>query len=140
MVDSLRFDYIQPPNASGETYPRPYIPITLIRDSLSLQAVGLLDSGADVNVLPYHIGVALGAIWENQRMIAGLSGNLARYEARGIILTAKLREFEEVRLAFAWLRANTIPLILGQTNYFTEYNVCFFSSQGFCEIKPTLSQ
>lgn len=138
MVESLRFTYIQAAGTVGGTFLRPFVPITLTNLDRTTQTIGLLDTGADVNVLPYHVGLALGAIWENQRVVAGLSGNLARYEARGIILTAILGEFEEVRLAFAWIRAETIPLILGQTNFFAEFDVCFFSSKGFCEIKPTM--
>ncbi|WP_152540390.1 hypothetical protein [Aphanizomenon flos-aquae] len=38
---------------------------------------GLLDTGSSVNVLPYEMGLALGAVWENQRLSLPLGGNLA---------------------------------------------------------------
>jgi len=42
--------------------------------------MGLLDTGASVNVLPYNVGVQLGASWEEQRFSVTLAGNLARKE------------------------------------------------------------
>jgi len=42
--------------------------------------MGLLDTGASVNVLPYNVGVQLGASWEEQRFCVTLAGNLARNE------------------------------------------------------------
>ncbi len=48
----------------GEAGFRPYLPITLSHQNQSLEARGLLDTGATVNVLPYQLGLELGAIWE----------------------------------------------------------------------------
>jgi hypothetical protein len=44
----------------------PYIPLTLTLGDRSLEVTALLDTGANVNVLPYEIGLQLGAVWENQ--------------------------------------------------------------------------
>ncbi|MEH1937432.1 MAG: hypothetical protein V7L14_27740 [Nostoc sp.] len=33
---------------------------------LRIAAIALLDTGASVNVLPYEIGLQLGAIWQEQ--------------------------------------------------------------------------
>lgn len=97
---------------------------------------GLVDSGADVNVLPYRTGVDLGAMWDEYATVVELSGNLANYEAHGIILTARVGEIAPIRLAFAWTRAENVPLVLGQVNFFTEFNVCFYRSQGVFEVNP----
>ena len=76
-------------------------------------------------VLPYPLGIEMGAVWEEQKVAIELSGNLARYEARGMILTATVGQFEPVRLAFAWTRSEEVPLLLGQANFFAEFDVCF---------------
>jgi hypothetical protein len=66
-----------------------------------------------------------------------VSGNLGRYDARGIVLDVAVGSPPPpVRLAFAWTRAEHVPLILGQVNYFAEFDVCFFRSLGFLEIRP----
>jgi len=40
--------------------------------------MGLQDRGASVNVLPYNVGVQLGASWEKQRFSVTLAGNLRK--------------------------------------------------------------
>ncbi|WP_375513712.1 hypothetical protein [uncultured Nostoc sp.] len=40
-------------------------------------AIALLDTSASVNVLPYEIGLQLGAVWQEQTVPIQLSGNLA---------------------------------------------------------------
>ncbi|MCL0061122.1 hypothetical protein M1N88_04600 [Dehalococcoidia bacterium] len=79
---------------------------------MSLSASGLLDTGATVNVLPYEIGRQLRAIWDRQTTPLRLTGNLARFEARALIVSATVGEFAPVRLAFAWTRASNVPRII----------------------------
>lgn len=42
----------------------PTIPIALSHAGFSVSANALLDTGSTVNLLPYDIGLQLGAIWE----------------------------------------------------------------------------
>ncbi|MEG4392597.1 retroviral-like aspartic protease [Microcoleus sp. BROC3] len=114
----------------------PYRPLTLTYQNRSVEVMGLLDTGSSVNVLPYNVGVQLGAIWEEQRFSVTLAGNLASAEMKGLLVLAKVGDFEPVQLAFAWTRLNNIPIILGQTNFFTEFDVCFYGSQLAFEVCP----
>jgi hypothetical protein len=98
--------------------------------------MGLLDTAATVNVLPYDTGLQLGAIWDQQTVPVRLTGNLANQEARGLLLTATVGKFPPVRLAFAWTKNNAVPLLLGQVNFLMEFDVCFFRSQLRFEVKP----
>jgi Aspartyl protease len=95
----------------------PTIPITLSYTDFSVAANALLDTGSTVNLLPYDIGLQLGATWEEQTIRLPLAGNLARVEARGIFVHLQIGNLEPVRLAFAWAQASQVPLILGQTNF-----------------------
>jgi len=65
-----------------------------------------------------------------------LTGNLAQQEARVLIMTGTVSNFPSVQLAFAWTKSDDIPLILGQVNFFMEFDVCFYRSQSAFEIKP----
>jgi hypothetical protein len=87
----------------------PAIPITLSHAGFSVFANALLDTGSTVNLLPYDIGLQLGAIWEEQTVRLPLAGNLARVEARGLFVYVKIGNFEPVRLAFAWTEASHVP-------------------------------
>jgi hypothetical protein len=73
--------------------------------------------------------------WEQQTVAVQLSGNLAASEARALVLTGKVGEFAPVRLAFAWTRSNNVPVILGQVNFFMEFDVRFYRSRLLFEIR-----
>jgi Aspartyl protease len=107
----------------------PMIPITLSHAGFFVAANALLDTGSTVNLLPYDIGLQLGAIWAEQTVRLPLAGNLTRVEARGLFVQMQIGNLEPVRLAFAWAQAAQVPLILGQTNFFREFDVCFQRSQ-----------
>ena len=111
----------------------PTIPVILSYADSSVSANALLDTGSTVNVLHYDIGLQLGAIWDNQTVRLPLAGNLAKVEARGLFVQVQIGNLEPVRLAFAWVEASNVPLILGQTNFFREFDVCFERSE--CKIK-----
>jgi hypothetical protein len=112
----------------------PTIPIKLSYADFSVSANALLDTGSTVNLLPYDIGLQLGAIWEEQTIRLPLAGNLARVEARGLFVHIQIGNLEPVRLAFAWAQASQVSLILGQTNFFREFDVCFQRSRRTSEI------
>lgn len=114
----------------------PTIPIALSYSDFTVSANALLDTGSTVNLLPYDIGLQLGAIWEEQTIRLPLAGNLARVEARGIFVHIQIGNLEPVRLAFAWAQASQLPLILGQTNFFREFDVCFQRSRRTITIMP----
>jgi hypothetical protein len=78
----------------------------------------------------------LGAVWEEQTVPLRLTGNLAHYEARALLVFATVGRFPPVRLAFAWTLADEVPLILGQMNFFMEFDVCFYRSRQFFEVRP----
>ena len=99
----------------------------------------MLDTGSTVNVLPYEIGLTLRAVWERQRLSFSLGGNLARFEARALVLMAYVEQFPTVELAFAWTRDRNAPLILGHMNFFLAFDVCFYRSELAFEISPKIA-
>ena len=112
----------------------PYLPLKLNYQNNSADLIGILDTGASVSVLPYKVGKELGAVWENQTVKLNLTGNLAQFEARAIVVSAEIGQFSPVDLAFAWTLNDNVPVILGQVNFFLEFDVCFFASEMFFEI------
>jgi hypothetical protein len=136
MPETKRFPYTVSDSDLGVASLMPYLPITLASGQKTAHISALVDSGATVNVLPPAAGLQLGLVWEEQETAITLSGNLARLEARGILLAAEVSGFPPIRLAFAWAKSNEIPPILGQTNFFMEFNVCFFRTQQVFEIQP----
>jgi hypothetical protein len=136
MSDVARFPYIAVRNSRGETALRPLMPVTLAYSGNTVETNGLLDTGADENVLPYHLGITLVGNWEQARTGLQLSGSLARYEARGILISCTVGRFPSVQLAFAWTHAENVPLLFGEVNFFAEFNVCFLRVRGVFEVRP----
>jgi hypothetical protein len=134
MVDKVRFAFKEVDPALGALSTLPYLPLILTYQNQSLSVSGLLDTGSSVNVLPYEIGLRLGAVWERQRLSVPLGGNLARFEARALVLIATVERFPAVDMAFAWTRDRNSPLILGHMNFFLAFDVCFYRSELAFEI------
>lgn len=132
----MRFQYSTTNPSQNEFDSLPRLPIVLQKDNLCLEMRGLVDSGATVNVLPYESGIQLGGVWEENKAILRLAGNLGNQWAIPFITMATIGDFSSVKLVFAWVNRPNVPLILGQTNFFLEFDVCFYRSQLEFEIKP----
>jgi len=136
MLNGQRYPFIDRINSTGQTSTLPYLPIHLSNGDRSLEVMALLDTGASVNVLPYELGIQLGAVWENQTVTIPLSGNLAQTEAKGLVTSGTVGKFLPVLLAFAWTSAIDVPVILGHMNFFAEFNVCFYRHESAFELHP----
>ncbi len=135
MRNAERFAFIAADSKLVEASFQPYLPITLTYRGQSRTVYGLLDTGATVNVLPYQVGIDLGAVWEQASVPVQLTGNLAQCEARALIVSGLIGRFAPVRLVFTWSRATNVPILLGQVNFFMEFDVCFYRSQLAFEIR-----
>ena len=131
----MRFPYIAFDNQPASLMPR--LPLTLTLDNQSVEVIGLVDSGAAVSVLPYAVGLSLGAVWEEQNATVPLVGSLGNFEARALVVLASHLQITStpVRLVFAWTQAENAPVIFGQTNFFMEFDVCFYRSQSVFDVQ-----
>ena len=71
MLNGQHFPFIERTNSEGLSSSMPYLPITLTYTEHSVESMALLDTGASVNVLPYEIGLELGAVWEDRQCLFG---------------------------------------------------------------------
>ena len=136
MLDSHRFLFTERTDSSGRSSILPCLPLILTNGKRSIEVIALLDTGASVNVLPYEIGLQLGAVWENQTVSIPLSGNLAQSNSRGLVVSGAIAQFPSVLLGFAWTKMRDIPVILGHMNFFAEFNVCFYRHELAFEVCP----
>ena len=136
MLNGQRFAFTERTNRAGGSLVLPYLPIALSYGDRSVEVTALLDTGASVNVLPYEVGLQLGAVWEEQTVMMPLSGNLGTSEARGLIIYGAVASFLPILLAFAWSESNDLPVILGHMNFFAEFNVCFYRPELVFELCP----
>jgi hypothetical protein len=113
----------------------PVMPVTLTSGKESMVVGALLDTGAALNAMPYSVGRRLGASWSSQHVKIDLTGTLVEAEARALFVQARIGEFPPVDLAFAWVKSENLPVILGQINFFAHFDVCFFRSRRQFEVK-----
>lgn len=132
----MRFKYSTTDSSQNELDSLPRIPLILRNNDRAVEGVGLVDSGATVNVLPYDIGIQLGGSWDERKAIIRLAGNLGNQAAMPLFAMGEIAEFAPVRLAFAWVKSDRVSLILGQTNFFMEFDICFYRSTLEFEIQP----
>ena len=114
----------------------PYVPMRLLNNGqTTINEYALVDSGSSINVMPYSIGTRLGFVWEDQNTAIKLTGNLASLQAKGVVVNAQVGDSELIELVFAWARTDDAPFLLGQVNFFMEFDVCFMRSEQVFEIK-----
>lgn len=140
MTEPEQFPYLERETFPGQEGLVPLIPSTLSRDGNSISVQGLLDTGAAVNVLPHDVGVRLGVDWDSQTFPINLTGTFEGVEARGLLVKATVGKFAPVALAFAWTKSDAHPLLLGQINFFQEFDVCFFRSRLSFNVAPCNSR
>jgi hypothetical protein len=136
MTTPAVFPYRQTkPSHAGPTL-MPVMPIRLGHGSVWADVEGLVDSGAMVNVLPHALGLRFGLDWGQAPLVPPVSGTLARHPAKAVVLNAVVAGFPRIQLGFAWSSAPDAPLLLGQMNFFFEFDVCFFRSRGEFHVQP----
>ncbi|MBW2708959.1 MAG: hypothetical protein JRD04_06705 [Deltaproteobacteria bacterium] len=132
----MKFKYSVSDSTQSEFDSLPRVTLSLYCKNRQAEVSGLVDSGATINVLPYHLGIQLGEIWDDRKAYIKLAGSLDNATGIPLALNATIGDFKPVRLAFAWVKSDDIPLILGQTNFFMEFDVCFYRSKLEFEIMP----
>ena len=91
MTEAQRFPYVEIDPSLGAASALPYAPVTLELGGTAASVSALVDSGAALSVLPYDVGIQLGAIWEQQSIQVQLAGNLAESDARAAQLRPRQR-------------------------------------------------
>ena len=105
----MRFKYSTTAPSQDEFDSLPRIPLVLRYNDQQVEVSGLVDSGATVNVLPYEIGLQLGATWDGRKANMRLTGNLGSQPAMPLFVSAEVGMFAPVRLAFAWVKSTNTP-------------------------------
>ena len=113
----MRFQYSTNDPSQDEFDSLPRIPLILHHNNKGVEVVGLVDSGATVNVLPYQIGTQLGLVWDDTKAIIRLAGNIGNQPAMPVFFMAEIGELAPVRLVFAWAKSDSVSLDSGTDKF-----------------------
>ena len=82
-----------------------------------------VDSGADITLVPYSVGIALGYRLnpeEEIKRIGGIGGGKISI----VLRKAKMRiNNEELEIRLAWCMSEDVPLILGRMDIFNKFDI-----------------
>jgi hypothetical protein len=137
----MRVSYLSGDGSPATLMPR--LPLSLSYRNRAVDVIGLIDTGSTVNVLPYSLGLSLGAEWQPPTTPIALVGSLQSFEVNTLVVMAThpdLTGRNPVRLVFAWVKSDRAPVIFGQMNFFLEFDVCFYRSQAVFEIARHLPE
>jgi len=114
----------------------PLVSIQLAHNATTITVPAVVDSGSALNILPHDIGLSLNLNWNNQTYPLDLDGILTGTQAYAILLQAKIEPFPLLKLAFAWINkpSTEVHVLLGQVNFFQEFDVHFYGYQKVFEI------
>jgi hypothetical protein len=123
----MLFEYTVPPNLPAFNMGFPLVEITLYYAGHEIIVPALVDSGSDVSILSYEVGVALGLVWEEQTVPVSLGGILANVPAYAVLVRGEIAGLPEKALVCAWaqITSSKSRVILGQMNFFQHYKVTF---------------
>jgi hypothetical protein len=136
MNGQVAFPYIRTNPSFGPAGFMPILPVELRMNRLVQSGMALLNSGSPISVIPYQLGLQLGANWNQYSASLPMGGGLANYTAKPLFVDVMIHPFVPVQLAFAWSQAPAARLLFGQVNFFQEFDVCFFRSRGEFQIQP----
>ena len=104
---------------------RPLARVKLINENTETTVDMYVDSGADITLIPYSVGIALGFSLKQEdeiRRIGGVGGGKIPIVVRRL----KMRiGGGELNVRVAWCMSEDVPLILGRLDIFDKFDVLF---------------
>ncbi|RJP30920.1 MAG: hypothetical protein C4527_08845 [Candidatus Omnitrophota bacterium] len=103
---------------------KPIIPATIIGPRQSVNLFMLLDSGADLSLIPYSVGEIIGLNLDMKRRseVQGIGEGSVPY----ILSRVKFKiETIEISAHVGWALIEEVPFILGRLDIFEEFSIEF---------------
>jgi hypothetical protein len=114
---AVTYSYIK--DTFGSYYPK--IPIKIFSNSEVLDLEVLVDSGADITLIPKTLGETLNLKRTNLRYIGGVGGRMGYYlNDLKVEIAGK-----KVTIPVAWSTQDTVPILLGRAGVFEKFKFCF---------------
>lgn len=111
------------PNKKGANIRTPTIPVTLKGDSsFSMKVLALVDSGADVSVIPKGLAEVLNLDLSKETQISyGISGEVKVKNSNMTITVQKNREKYTFAIPVQVILDDSAPIILGRQGFFEKF-------------------
>ena len=134
----MNFKYKALPRKEGPPRKTPTIPVTFVGPSDSVDLVAILDSGADISVLPLEIGEQLGlSLTKDRSPCAGIGGDVETSEdhVRIRIMQGHENYTFEIPVKVVLDPGCNIPVLIGREGFFEEFEITFDESRERLSLK-----
>ena len=114
---------------------KPLIPVTIVEPQYSVNLFMLLDSGADLSLIPYSVGEAIGLELDmhNRSEVQGIGEGSIPYILSQVVLHIGEREMP---IRVGWALLEEVPLILGRLDVFRYFAIEFREFEDKIVLKP----
>ncbi|MBE0477541.1 hypothetical protein IBX65_00270 [Candidatus Aerophobetes bacterium] len=114
---------------------RPLAEVILENDSFAVEIPMYIDSGADVSMIPFRFGRALGFKQEEEdaiQEIKGVSGAGVSYILKEVSLVLNGKR---LKIRIAWGLVEEIPMLMGRMDIFDKFRVIFDERNGWIDFE-----
>jgi len=114
---------------------RPVADVVLERGEFRVEIPMYIDSGADISMIPYRFGKALGFKQEeedNIQEVKGISGAGIPYSIKEITLILNGRK---IKARIAWALVEEVPMLMGRMDIFDKFRIIFDEKKGWIDFE-----
>jgi len=114
---------------------RPIAEVILKNGDFAVEIPMYIDSGADISMIPFHFGRALGFKQEENdtiQEIKGVSGAGVPYilKEATLVLNGK-----RLKVRIAWALVEEVPMLMGRMDIFDKFRVIFDERNGWIDFE-----
>ncbi|MEW6609709.1 MAG: hypothetical protein AB1414_20065 [bacterium] len=130
----IRHEFKEEESSLGKVL-RPVADVVLELDEFRVEIPMYIDSGADISMIPFRFGKALGFKQEREdiiREIKGISGAGVPYilKEATLILNGK-----SLKVKIAWALVEEVPMLMGRTDIFKRFRIIFDEKKGWIDFE-----
>jgi hypothetical protein len=114
---------------------RPVAEAILEKDGFAVEIPMYVDSGADVSMIPFRFGRALGFKQEREdtiQEIKGVSGAGVPYILKEVTLVLNGKR---LKVKMAWALVEEVPMLMGRMGIFDKFRVVFDERNGWIDFE-----
>lgn len=133
----MKFEYtsVFGTNSKGRMLKRPLLELELIGKGRVLQALGLIDSGADTSMMHVQYARALGIELDEERKKDFIGIGDRRMPCYLSSATFKVKYFENpITVAVAFIDSPSVDILLGQEDFFEQFRIKFEKDHDIFEL------
>jgi hypothetical protein len=130
----IRYEFKEEESSIGRIL-RPVADVVLERDEFKVEILMYIDSGADISMIPYRFGKALGLKQEKNdiiREVKGISGAGIPYSIKEITLILNGRK---LKARIAWALVEEVPMLMGRMDIFDKFRIIFDEKRAWIDFE-----